>query len=160
MGSFSWNEEFSVGVHCLDTDHDLLFGLINQLESAFDGSPEDHHNICSILNAIVDYTDYHFAREETLMAACAFPHLQEHLHSHDTIRRELSVHAARVREGLEKIDPQQLFLFLSQAFLDHLKDEDKKYQPFMVPQMETVLQANEAFVRRQSHVDITLIEND
>ncbi|CCQ73682.1 bacteriohemerythrin [Magnetospira sp. QH-2] len=160
MAQFAWSEEYSVGIHSLDTDHDLLIGLIGQLQEAASDSNERLDNVTSILNAIQDYTDYHFSREEALMAACRYPELDEHLKAHAAIRRDLAQHAADISATGDSYDYASLFAFLSKAFLDHLLDEDKAYEPYMAARRDAVLQANEDFVNKDSHEDVLFVEAD
>ena len=94
MPIIHWTPDFAVGVSSLDTDHKVLISLINQLDDAIRaGEPQE--TLTRVLEALLDYTDYHFAREEALMHACGYPDVEAHIRTHNTLRAQ--VHDIRDR---------------------------------------------------------------
>jgi hemerythrin-like metal-binding protein len=90
MAFFEWRDSLTVGIPLIDDDHKLLIDLINQLhESVY--LHEEHATLGTILNALLEYTEYHFLREETVMEVCGYPDLSAHRAEHDAL-------TARVRE--------------------------------------------------------------
>ena len=94
MSIIQWTPDFSVGVESIDTDHKVLISLINQLDDAILGG-EPKQTVSRVLDALSDYTNYHFAREELLMRACAYPDIEAHARTHATLRAQ--VHDIRNR---------------------------------------------------------------
>ncbi len=144
-----WRPDFSVGVHSLDTDHKLLISLMRQLEGAFAVDDEQQYvTVLSILNALLDYTDYHFTREESMMAAVRFPGLVAHRAAHHAIIGNL----LKVRDSFESdpagTDRAMFQKFLIEAFHHHLVEIDKEYEPYMVARRDLAIIANEEFVNR------------
>ena len=88
MPLLQWTADLSVSVQSLDTDHKIIITLINQLNDAIQaGEPKD--TVSQVLDALLDYTDYHFSREEALMAACGYPDLDAHKRTHATMRAQV-----------------------------------------------------------------------
>jgi hemerythrin-like metal-binding protein len=128
MPAVTWTPAMSVGIEALDTDHKMLFGLINQLDRAIaEGSADDI--VASIINGLVDYTEYHFGREEAMMRAVGFAGLDAHLAAHqtivDTLQHLRAAYAGGFRQGIER----RLLEFMRDWLTGHILKEDMKYAP-------------------------------
>ncbi len=89
MPLIEWTPDFTVGVESLDTDHKVLISLINQLDDAITaGNPRA--TVQRVLDALYDYTVYHFSREEALMRACGYPDYDAHVRIHATLRTQVA----------------------------------------------------------------------
>ena len=76
-----WNPAYQCGNPLIDTQHERLFRLVNDLlEGLFSGRPADEINaaISSLLSEVV----LHFHDEETLLEAKGFPGLMDHARLH------------------------------------------------------------------------------
>ena len=81
MIEFAWSEEMSVGVPALDADHRCLVRIVNLLR---DVEGEDARRaVETVLDTLVVYCRYHFAREERVMAWCRFPGVGVHRGEHE-----------------------------------------------------------------------------
>ncbi len=144
MPVVSWTSDLSVGVHAIDTDHKLLLSLINQLHDAI-GEGHGQETVGSVLNALLDYTAYHFGREEALMAAAGYPDLEQHKKIHAKLKKKLDgirkAHAA----DAASIHQEDVLDFLKNWLTDHIQGKDKQYQPHMEAKPVTVADANTAF---------------
>ena len=131
MSFFSWNDKFSVGVEAIDTDHKILVDLIDQLHDAF-VSGKVEAVIDGVLSTLVDYTHFHFDREEQLMAEAGYPGLAEHKLVHIELKRQVEEIRARFRSGQVsgKIGNEML-AFLHDWLYFHILEQDKGYVPFM-----------------------------
>jgi len=72
-----WKKSYSVGLDSIDDDHKKLLGMINQLQTASHYTTDDKM-IEHILDDLIDYTKYHFSREEKIMLDCEYPNLAAH----------------------------------------------------------------------------------
>lgn len=81
MALFTWNDSLSVGVDMIDTDHQVLIDQINMLADAVADGKDDLMT-ASVLNVLIDYTAYHFAREQQLMEQTGYPTSEAHLREH------------------------------------------------------------------------------
>ena len=83
MSYVTWQNWMSVGVPLVDSDHQVLVSLINQVHSCME-SGQEYTVLASVLHSLADYTDYHFSEEEKLIRQWALhgthgaPHLQAH----------------------------------------------------------------------------------
>jgi len=147
MPAITWTNHLSVGVHPIDTDHKLLISLINQLHDAIDDGLGDE-TVGSVLNALCDYTDYHFGREEALMAACGYPDLDAHKRIHAQLAGKVKGLRDDFLKGGKEILGEDVLEFMKTWLTDHILGIDKRYQPFMDGKGEDIERANRVFVEK------------
>ncbi len=156
-----WKPEFSVGVHSLDTDHKLLISLMKQFEDAFAGDHDQQYvTVLSILNALLDYTGYHFGREESMMSAVRYPDLVAHRAAHN----EITANLVKLRDDFER-DPARVSTArfeetLIESFYRHLTEIDRAYMPYMAARRNLAAIANDAFVHREDDDGLLFIDAD
>jgi hemerythrin-like metal-binding protein len=147
MPAVTWTPAMSVGVEVLDTDHKMLFGLINQLADAI-AKGEADAIIASIINGLVDYTEYHFGREEAMMRACGYAGLESHLVAHQNIIEALQhfrdAYAGGFRDGIER----RLLDFMRNWITGHILGEDMKYAPVMKGRAAELARVDEIYTQR------------
>jgi hemerythrin-like metal-binding protein len=146
MAIIQWTPEFSVGIESLDADHKVLISLLNQLDDAIRGG-EPREGVRGVLDALMDYTDYHFGREEALMAASKYPDLDAHIRTHSTLRAQVADIRDRYLRNAETIHAREVLAFLKNWLTAHIIGRDKLYAPFMASRGEAVSSADEAFSR-------------
>jgi hemerythrin len=144
MPIIHWTPDFSVGVSSLDTDHKVLISLINQLDDAI-RSGEPSGTVAKVLDALLDYTEYHFDREETLMKACGYPEIDAHKRTHHTLRAQVHDIRARYRRNPESMHGREVLAFLKNWLTAHIVGRDKLYSPFMRGSAQKIQEADRAF---------------
>lgn len=77
-----WQDTYSVGNGAIDADHKRLFELFNEFASAVNNGEGDAI-IQYVLKELLDYTDYHFDREERFMRESSYPGFEAHKKMHD-----------------------------------------------------------------------------
>ena len=133
MPLIEWTDEMSVGLTELDDDHKLIIEAINQLDAnANDATRKDVVRQC--LMHLRRYAEYHFAREETVMAACAFPAIEAQKNEHRAFVRRIQELTQRI--DAKPADPaeiinQELLGFLRDWLRHHILIEDMAYRPFV-----------------------------
>lgn len=149
MAAVTWSEDLSVGVHVIDADHKMLIDLINQFTEAVDNG-ESHEMVGGVLNALYDYTDFHFTREEALMDACGYADLAAHREVHDQLR-------GRVKEirDLHASKPDMVFdddlkAFMTEWLTKHIMGKDKAYSPSMEGKEREIAEAHRGFIEHLS----------
>lgn len=90
-----WTETHAVGDHEIDEQHQQIFELYNQALHALQANP-GHLTPGTVLQALIDYTGYHFATEEAVMAANDYPHRAEHAREHRALLSVVSALVTRV----------------------------------------------------------------
>ncbi|MES0326553.1 MAG: bacteriohemerythrin [Gammaproteobacteria bacterium] len=120
---FEWTDQISVGVPQIDQDHKVLISFINRCIAVMNNNEQDNKEIRAILNELVDYTQYHFQREELLMKVCQYPDLLKHQQGHQLLIDEVG---QRIKEyGLGELTAKALFGFLTDWLTSHIMGSDK-----------------------------------
>lgn len=144
MAMIEWTPAFSVGIGSLDADHRMLISLLNQLDDAITrGEPRE--TVRRVLDGLLDYSDYHFAREEALMAACGYPDVEAHTRTHRTLRAQVADIRDRYVRNPETIHAREVLIFLKNWLKAHILGRDKLYQPFMASAREGVIAADRTY---------------
>lgn len=144
MPLIQWTPDFSVGVDSLDTDHKVLISLLNQLDDAI-GRGEPRMTVQQVLDALYDYTVYHFSREEALMRAAAYPDYDAHVRTHATLRAQVADIRERYARSPESIHAREVLSFLKNWLSAHIVGRDHLYVPFMASRKDAVTAADQAF---------------
>jgi hemerythrin len=144
MSFIKWTDELSVGVESLDADHKILISLLNQLDDAVHGG-EPRETVERVLDALVEYTDYHFRREEALMRAVSYPEYDAHVRTHSTLRAQVTDIRERYRRNPESIHAREVLSFLRNWLSAHILGRDHRYMPFMDGKRREVAEANSAY---------------
>jgi hemerythrin len=144
MPIIQWTPDYSVGVSSLDTDHKVLISLINHLDDAIRGG-EPRETVNRVLDALLDYTDYHFAREEALMQVCAYADIEAHKRTHGTLRAQVQDIRDRYRRSPESIHAREVLAFLKNWLTTHIVGRDRLYAPVMQSMRYQVDAADRAF---------------
>ena len=124
-----WNDSYSVGVEEIDNDHKKLLGLINKLQTAAHYS-SDEAMIDSILNDLVDYTKYHFSKEEDMLKQSDYPHFNEHKLQHEEMIKKVSefIEEYRIDDSRTIDDVTQ---YLKSWLINHINGSDQDYVPYV-----------------------------
>jgi hemerythrin-like metal-binding protein len=129
MALLARGSNYSVGEKTLDSQHSVLFSILNGLHAAMmnrsaPGSTGD------LLKKLVSYTRDHFAAEEAMMANSNYPGLLHHRVHHRDLTKQVYEFMARHARGDSKINIE-LLRFLSDWLTNHIQHEDKEYGPWM-----------------------------
>ncbi len=145
MANIRWTPDMSVGIESLDSDHQKLLALINQLDDAIE-QRKGQQQIGDVLTELINYTLYHFAREEALMDACKYPDAETHAHAHEVLRLQVTHIRDRFVSNPDSIHDREVLSFLKNWLTSHILGRDKLYAPFMTADEEAVAKADRAFV--------------
>jgi hemerythrin-like metal-binding protein len=90
MDYFEWNDALKVGNQLIDQDHFELVTLVNELHQAVqEGKSTDV--LAKILQALLNYTQEHFQREELLMEHIAYADIEAHKAMHQKLLDQVLV---------------------------------------------------------------------
>jgi hemerythrin-like metal-binding protein len=134
-----WDDSCKIGIELMDNDHRVLVDLINQLPAAFEGG-ETEWVVGSVVNALMDYTEYHFGREEKLQELCGFAGCAGHKKVHAKLAAQAKVYQHAYLEKPESVDAQELAQFLKHWLMNHILIEDKKYVQAVLQHPEAIEQ--------------------
>lgn len=129
-----WDHTLSIGIKEIDEQHQELVNIINQVEVLFKQSIEgdgDLTETMKVIEALSEYATSHFEKEEQLMVKIGYPNLNEHKEKH---RAFVNYVDAMTMEKITKSEETaliQLFAFLSDWVVSHIKKEDFEYKAFI-----------------------------
>lgn len=124
-----WTEAMSVGHPVLDFDHQRLIGIINRLWDA--DSFGNRQIIEFILDDLVNYTEFHFKREEEIIEQCGYPDLERHRRIHQGICRRIEEIRWEYFQGIRDELMNDILTFLTNWLKTHILEEDMGYSGYL-----------------------------
>lgn len=137
-----WRDLMSVGNDLIDQDHRYLICLVNSIELAAKHD-EDTEALVSFVQQLVQYTHFHFEREESIQKHALYPQAAAHHHIHQEIllhlkqieldATELNQHVKDMTlvDGEREIVVGEIMQLLRVWVLDHVLKEDKRMEPYL-----------------------------
>jgi len=123
-----WSRSYSVGVSQMDSEHQRLIDIINNLYTAM-RSGRSKDAIGTILDELVDYTKTHFAHEERLMKESNFAGFDEQKRAHESLISQVQEIQGKYRSGTAL--GQEVMSFLKNWLVSHIQGMDKRYGPVL-----------------------------
>ncbi|MCW8836239.1 MAG: bacteriohemerythrin [Rhodospirillales bacterium] len=127
MAFFEWNDSLSVGVSLVDEDHKLLIDLVNQMHDSI-GDPEERATLGTVLATLIEYTKFHFAREEGVMEACGYPMLDKHREEHAKLTQQVDDLEKKYKTGDAHVG-DEVMDFLKRWLTEHIMKSDTAFVP-------------------------------
>ena len=124
-----WNNDFSVSINEIDSQHKIIIELINEVDEAAK-SPDEHEKLAHILQELINYTKTHFAVEESLMRIFNYPEYVSHKRKHDLLIYRINNFQEQFNKGNNFIT-KELHFFLQDWLIKHIQKVDMEYVPFM-----------------------------
>ncbi|NQU57480.1 MAG: bacteriohemerythrin [Rhodospirillales bacterium] len=81
-----WMDAMRIGVDAIDNDHQIIIELLNKVSRGHVGDAE----LDAVIGQLIDYTLFHFSREEIVMETCGYPDLEGHRDQHRNLRDQVS----------------------------------------------------------------------
>jgi hemerythrin len=128
MPVIEWQPDFSVRVSRFDEQHKGLINLINDLHSAMQKG-EGQIILGNIFDSLADYTKNHFADEEGMMEANAYPDRSSHKIAHEHLIGRVTELQREFVTGNSLLSINVL-QFLRDWLTFHIQHEDKMYGRF------------------------------
>ena len=121
MSLFAWDPSFSIDHAEIDTQHQGLFKVADNLHSAMlcgDGKTA----IGVTFAALINYSKYHFASEEALMRSVHYPAYESHRAEHQAFIQRVYKFSHELQKG-NKLTIDTL-MFLRDWLKDHIAGRD------------------------------------
>ncbi len=125
----AWNERLATGITAIDNDHRKLVGLINNLQTAV-YYPTGEAFERQAIHELVEYTLYHFSREEKWMEQAGYPELDSHKQEHRQMVAKVEEFMSAYEQDREKT-VEEMLAFLKSWLFNHIAISDQQYVPFM-----------------------------
>jgi hemerythrin len=113
--------ELDVGVQEIDSEHDLLLGVVRALEKSVLSSP--HAQVEALLQQLSEFTRVHFATEEIMMRLYAYPEFARHQLEHARLIEQIEQVRSEFAQG--HVQPTRSFATaLRHWFSEHVRSHD------------------------------------
>ena len=122
---FKWSPDYSVNIKTIDDQHQELVNILNRLFVAV-SKREGGKAIAGILDALVSYTQKHFALEERLMQQAKYADFELHKVEHKKLIDQLDQLSKKFMVE-EKPIYFEMLSFLKTWLKEHIQGCDKKY---------------------------------
>ena len=126
----TWKDSYSVGIDSIDNDHKKLIHLINNLQTAVDYKT-DRQFESQTLDEVVDYTVYHFTREEGLMEDNGYPGFVPHKAKHEEMIAKVNNYVEAYKKD-ESGAIESLLTYLKSWLIKHINGTDQEYSEFLI----------------------------
>lgn len=125
---FPWNDNFNTGLTEIDQQHHQLVSILNDLAMHVAFQPEDHAELNRILDALVDYTRYHFRTEEAIWHQYLPDDEEEsrHLSGHRRFIEKISGSRLDSGGGEPETLAHDLLAYLTGWLASHILEHDRK----------------------------------
>jgi hemerythrin len=125
MSFFVWENKYATGIESIDNDHRKLVELIDQLYTAM-SQGRAKEVLQDIISGLVDYSKFHFNREETFMKSVGFIDFDDHKSTHDAFINKVKDFQQKLEHGKTNISIE-VITFLRDWLLVHILNVDQKY---------------------------------
>jgi hemerythrin len=122
---FKWSPDYSVNIKTIDDQHRELVNILNRLFVAV-SRREGEKVIAGILDALMSYTQTHFALEERLMREAKYKGLAVHMEEHRKLIDQLD-QLCKKHLVEEKPIYFEMLSFLKTWLKEHIQGSDTKY---------------------------------
>lgn len=134
-----WTDKMSVGIDTIDKDHQVIFSLLNKV--AHCGIEE--MSLDEIIEELINYTHYHFQREEAIMEVCGYPDLKRHHEMHHNHIAQITNLAEIWRKERDPKLLHKLQLFLRNWLIEHAMKVDTTIAPYAKGKRQDIQKALE-----------------
>ncbi len=126
----AWNEIYSVQIQRFDSQHKLLFKIINRLNDAMLSS-NNQRAMAGALNELVEYLKTHFTDEESAMVKFAYPGYDRHSAEHKHFTQQMLDFRQKFVAGKVTVS-QEMMQFITTWLKQHILRTDRAYSSFLV----------------------------
>ena len=130
MPLMTWTDKMSVGVKVIDDDHKKLVGMVNQLYDGINAG-QGKEALGKVLDGLVDYTKFHFHREEEFFAQTGYASAVAHKKEHDDLTKQVIDVQTKYKNGAVTTLSLEVMNFLKNWLVNHIQGSDKKYGPHL-----------------------------
>jgi len=134
-----WTDSLLVGVAAIDQDHQEIISLLNKL--TLGSSYDIDIDVDGLIENMIDYTQYHFQREEKIMKICDYPDLENHCGLHRKLVFQVNELAIAWRKNNNPETFHKLREFLRGWWVGHIVNVDKKISEYAKGRERAITQA-------------------
>ncbi len=130
---FIWKEEYLTNISELDSQHQKLVLLINNLYADLVKCQDVSQKQAFVVNALkelIDYGCYHFEAEEKLMLKYGYSGYAHHKEEHERFKLQIAQFLKEQSEG-SRILSFPVLVFVKDWLVSHVIETDKQYGPYL-----------------------------
>lgn len=130
MSRIKWSDMYSIDDDELDGHHKQLIAYIQLLEDPVEREKRGPEGLQSIVDGLVEYTDYHFRAEEARMEELDYPDLVAHRDVHRTFIKDIGI----FKDDFAKASPilaATLLTYLKDWLIAHILNTDMHFGDFI-----------------------------
>jgi len=125
QGIFRFGPQWSVLVDDMDDEHAKIFDYCNDIHLKVKNGARQEEAL-PILKDLAEYTTYHFAEEERMMKAHAYPEFDKQKRAHTALLTNVADTIENIENGV-KVNMIAVIVFLTEWLKGHILGEDIKY---------------------------------
>lgn len=114
-----WMNDWNTGIDVIDEQHKRIVDYINALENA------NMQTTGRVIQELVDYTESHFAFEESLQVEAGYQFSTPHKATHVAFIKRLNTYQEDYRKGEDVA--AKLYAMLATWLIHHIKRDDMAY---------------------------------
>ncbi len=118
-----WLSEYNTGIEVIDDQHQRILEYINELEEV--RKTHDRAQVKDVLLNLIDYTQSHFAFEESLQEEANYKYRVPHKRVHDLFIKKIEHYRERFEMGHDV--EEELYEVLSKWLINHIQHDDADY---------------------------------
>ncbi len=122
MNIAQWDDSFKTGDGLVDSQHQELFRMVNELHNAIIAN-KGKEILGPTLEKLANYTVDHFRIEETMMERISYPALSAHRQRHKDLADEVVDLVGKFKAG-QMVLSITLSNFLAKWLRHHIKEDD------------------------------------
>ncbi|MEO5333309.1 MAG: bacteriohemerythrin [Magnetococcus sp. YQC-5] len=126
---FPWDDALMTGFQDVDDDHKKLVAMVNQIYKLLNESA-GKDEIAKVINALADYTKFHFGREEHMMERHGYPEIKAHKQLHIKLLADVNNLLQKFMQG-DFAAPMDLLTFAKSWLVHHIMGTDMRYKAFL-----------------------------
>lgn len=129
MANIQWNDDLSVGVKLIDSQHKALIAIANRVIEAVELG-QGQAAINGHIQKLREYTVFHFNSEEKLMDRIRYPKRGEQASEHARLKREVKYFQRQIYQK-DNITPVEIRDFVINWFFGHILTHDSDLAKFI-----------------------------
>jgi hemerythrin len=127
MAFMKWDDSLSVNVREIDLQHQKLIDMINEFYKHV--GKDSGEAFRTLLDSLVEYTQYHFTTEEKYFQRFAYPATGSHIKMHKEFTEKVLDVRNRLAHG-KFVVSLEITTFLKEWLTHHIKETDKAYSKY------------------------------
>ena len=125
-----WKDNLSFKIKEIYDQHKKFLELVNNLHAAVK-EKKTREVEGKIIDSLIEYAFYHFTLEERYLDRSNYPYTEQHKKEHEEFVDKI-IQLKKDHEKNKLSLTVDMINFLNNWWINHVKNSDKKYEPYLV----------------------------